>query len=69
VTRWPHDYSGAWTLAGEVERQGIGLHSGAVSTVRLCPCEQPGFYLSFEGMQTRFVSALISAGQSALHNP
>lgn len=49
MTRWPQDYSGAWTLAAEVERQGIGLHSGAVSTVRLCPCAQPGFYLRFEG--------------------
>ena len=49
MTRWPQDYLGAWTLAREVERRGIGLHSGAVSTVRLCPCDQPGFYLRLEG--------------------
>ena len=49
MTRWPQDYLGAWTLAREVERRGIGLHSGAVSTVRLCPCDQPGFYLRSEG--------------------
>jgi len=45
VTSWPQDYSGAWTLAAEVERRGIGLHSGGESTVRLGPCDKPGFHL------------------------
>ena len=45
MTNWPQDYSGAWTLAAEVERVGIGLHSGGESTVRLRPCDKPGFHL------------------------
>jgi UDP-3-O-[3-hydroxymyristoyl] N-acetylglucosamine deacetylase len=42
---WPADYSAAWTLAGPVERSGVGLHSGATTTVRLGPSAQPGYWL------------------------
>jgi len=37
VTSWPSDYRQAWTLRSSVERTGVGLHSGAVSRVRLGP--------------------------------
>jgi len=40
---WPADYSQAWTLAGPVERCGVGLHSGGLARVRLEPSDQPGF--------------------------
>ena len=40
---WPSDYSRAWTLAGPVERTGVGLHSGAVARVRLQPGSRPGY--------------------------
>jgi UDP-3-O-[3-hydroxymyristoyl] N-acetylglucosamine deacetylase len=47
VTGWPEDYSRCWTLAAEVERTGVGLHSGIVTTVRLAPAEQPGYWLGW----------------------
>ncbi len=40
---WPSDYSQAWTLAAPVERSGVGLHSGAMTRVRLQPSDQPGY--------------------------
>jgi UDP-3-O-[3-hydroxymyristoyl] N-acetylglucosamine deacetylase len=44
---WPSDYSQAHTLAGSVERQGVGLHSGAQTRVRLEPSDQPGFHVGW----------------------
>ena len=44
---WPEDYSGAWTLVDEVERCGIGLHSGEQAVVRLTPSDKPGFHIRF----------------------
>ena len=49
MTQWPQDYSGAWTLEGEAVRTGIGLHSGASSTVHLRGSEQAGFHIRFDG--------------------
>ncbi len=43
MTTWPSDYSQAWTLAAPVERSGVGLHSGAMTLVRLQPSDQPGY--------------------------
>ncbi|KEF43077.1 MAG: UDP-3-O-(3-hydroxymyristoyl) glucosamine N-acyltransferase [Cyanobium sp. CACIAM 14] len=47
MTHWPSDYSQAWTLASSVERSGVGLHSGAVSRLRLGPSERPGYWLGW----------------------
>ena len=47
MTCWPEDYSGAWTLVNEVERRGIGLHSGDQAVVRLTPSDKPGYYIRF----------------------
>ena len=47
MTCWPEDYSGAWTLVNEVERRGIGLHSGDQAVVRLTPSDKPGFQIRF----------------------
>jgi UDP-3-O-[3-hydroxymyristoyl] N-acetylglucosamine deacetylase len=47
VTSWPSDYRQAWTLRSHVERSGVGLHSGAVSRVRLGPSERPGYWLGW----------------------
>jgi UDP-3-O-[3-hydroxymyristoyl] N-acetylglucosamine deacetylase len=47
VTSWPSDYRQAWTLRSGVERSGVGLHSGAVSRVRLGPSERPGYWLGW----------------------
>jgi UDP-3-O-[3-hydroxymyristoyl] N-acetylglucosamine deacetylase len=42
---WPTDYTQAWTLASDVERSGVGLHSGATATVRLQGSERPGYWV------------------------
>ncbi|MEA5390965.1 UDP-3-O-acyl-N-acetylglucosamine deacetylase [Cyanobium gracile UHCC 0139] len=47
MTTWPSDYRQAWTLRSSVERSGVGLHSGAVSRVRLGPSERPGYWLGW----------------------
>ena len=49
MTNWPQDYTGAWTLAAETVRSGIGLHNGQESFVELRPSERPGFHLSVDG--------------------
>ena len=54
MTNWPEDYSGAWTLAGQAERSGVGLHSGRSSVVRLKGSDEPGFYLRVEGHDEAF---------------
>ena len=54
MTNWPEDYSGAWTLAGQAERSGVGLHSGRSSVVRLKESVEPGFYLRVEGHDEAF---------------
>jgi len=47
VTFWPNDYSQAWTLNAQVERSGVGLHSGATARVRLEPYDQSGFWVGW----------------------
>ncbi|MEB3307975.1 MAG: UDP-3-O-acyl-N-acetylglucosamine deacetylase [Cyanobacteriota bacterium] len=42
---WPADYSRSWTLAGESECSGVGLHSGAEARVRLQPSPLPGYWV------------------------
>ena len=54
MNNWPEDYSGAWTLAGQAERSGVGLHSGRSSVVRLKGSVEPGFYLRVEGHDEAF---------------
>ena len=46
---WPSDYNTAYTLAGPVERQGVGLHSGATCRVRLLPSNREGFRVGWLG--------------------
>ena len=47
MTCWPEDYSGAWTLVDEVERRGIGLHSGDQAVVRLTRSDNSGYRIRF----------------------
>jgi UDP-3-O-[3-hydroxymyristoyl] N-acetylglucosamine deacetylase len=49
VITWPCDYRTAYTLAAPVERQGVGLHSGATCRVRLLPSEREGFWVGWLG--------------------
>lgn len=44
---WPSDYSRAWTLAGTVERRGVGLHSGETARVSLRPSARAGYWVGW----------------------
>ena len=46
---WPSDYNTAYALAEPVERQGVGLHSGATCRVRLLPSTREGFWVGWLG--------------------
>ncbi len=47
MTNWPCDYNQAWTLAGDSERSGIGLHSGQTGRVRLQPSDRAGYWVGW----------------------
>ncbi len=44
---WPANYDFCYTLAGAISREGIGLHSGEKTRVRISPYEKEGYYVSF----------------------
>ena len=44
---WPNNYDYCYTLAGVVSREGIGLHSGEKTKVRISSYEKEGYYISF----------------------
>ena len=44
---WPTNYESCYTLSDVVVREGIGLHSGEKTRVRISPYEKEGFYVSF----------------------
>ena len=44
---WPSNYSQAWTLKNPVERRGVGLHSGATTSVRLQASVKPGYWVGW----------------------
>ena len=44
---WPANYDYCYTLAGVVSREGIGLHSGEKTKVRISSYEKEGYYVSF----------------------
>ena len=44
---WPTDYDSCYTLAGVVSREGIGLHSGEKTRVKISSYEKEGYYVSF----------------------
>ncbi len=45
---WPTNYDFCYTLAGAISREGIGLHSGEKTRVRISPYEKEGYYVSFK---------------------
>ena len=44
---FPDDYELGWTLANQIEQDGIGLHTGLNCKVVIKPTEIPGFHFSF----------------------
>jgi len=48
VFSWPANYDFCYTLAGVISREGIGLHSGDKTRVKISPYEKEGYYVSFK---------------------
>ncbi len=44
---WPTDYDSCYTISGVISREGIGLHSGEKTKVKISPYEKEGYYISF----------------------
>jgi len=47
VFSWPNNYDSCFTISGEITREGIGLHSGEKTKVRLKTFDQEGYFVSF----------------------
>jgi len=47
VFSWPTNYESCYTLGGVISREGIGLHSGEKTRVKISPYEKEGYYVSF----------------------
>ena len=45
---WPANYDFCYTLAGVITREGIGLHSGEKTKVKISSYEKEGYYVSFK---------------------
>ena len=45
---WPANYDYCYTLAGVISREGIGLHSGEKTRVKISSFEKEGYYISFK---------------------
>lgn len=45
---WPTNYDFCYTLAGVITKEGIGLHSGEKTRVRISPFANEGYYVSFK---------------------
>ena len=44
---WPSNYEFCYTISGAITREGVGLHSGEKTRVKISPFEKEGFYVSF----------------------
>ena len=44
---WPSNYDFCYTLSGVITKEGIGLHSGEKTRVKISPYEKEGFHVSF----------------------
>ena len=44
---WPTNYDSCYTLAGVIAKEGIGLHSGEKTKVKISSYEKEGYYVSF----------------------
>ena len=44
---WPTNYDSCYTLAGVISREGVGLHSGEKTRVKISSYEKEGYYVSF----------------------
>ena len=56
----PNDYDQGWTLRDEINKEGIGLHTGLECKVKIKPTELPGFNFSFSEESNKVFSIDIS---------
>ena len=57
---FPDDYEQGWTLQNEIEKDGIGLHTGLKCTVIIKPTELTGFFISFSDEPNKVIPIDIS---------
>ena len=57
---FPDDYEQGWTLQNEIEKDGIGLHTGLKCTVIIKPTDLIGFYISFADEPNKVIPIDIS---------
>ena len=57
---FPVDYEQGWTLGNEIQKDGIGLHTGIKCKVIIKPTELPGFHFSFSEEADKVFSIDIS---------
>ena len=44
---WPSNYDSCFTLCSPITREGIGLHSGEKTKVKILPYQEEGYFVSF----------------------
>ena len=44
---WPTNYDSCYTISGVISREGIGLHSGEKTKVKISSYEKEGYFISF----------------------
>ena len=44
---WPSNYDSCFTISGSITRDGVGLHSGEKTKVKISSYEEEGYYVSF----------------------
>ena len=44
---WPSNYDSCFTISGSITRDGVGLHSGERTKVKISSFEEEGYYVSF----------------------
>ncbi len=57
---FPDDYEQGWTLQNEIEKDGIGLHTGLKCKVIIKPTDLIGFYISFADEPNKIIPIDIS---------
>ena len=57
---FPVDYEQGWTIGNEIQKDGIGLHTGSKCRVIIKPTELPGFHFSFSEESNKVFSIDIS---------
>ena len=44
---WPPNYDSCYTLSSVITKEGVGLHSGEKTRIKISPFEKEGYYVSF----------------------